>query len=64
MSERHYMTIADVRRMADFAHARTLAQRGFVAMAREVLARHGEQLPQIVVEVGVGVTKHRGPPER
>jgi len=57
--DRRYMTIADIRRMADFARARSLAQRGLAAAARSVVAQYGDDVPQIVAEIGVDVPQRR-----
>jgi hypothetical protein len=58
MSERGYATVEDIRRLADFAHAATLAQRGQVAMAREIMARYSIcDRPQIIAEVGIDVLR-------
>jgi hypothetical protein len=58
MSERGYATVEDIRRLADFAHAATLAQRGQVAMAREIMARYAvADRPQIIADIGVGIPR-------
>lgn len=60
MRDRHLLTVEHVRRMADFARARTLAQRGLSAMAREIMRAYApEEQPQIVAEVGVDVPRPR-----
>lgn len=60
-SGRGVKTAYDIVREADVAQARTLAQEGFVAMAREILARYpAEELPQCVVEVSVTTPRRVG----
>jgi len=57
MSKNH-KTAYEIVRAADVARARSLAEQGLVAMAREILANYpGEELPQCVVEVGVDVPR-------
>lgn len=51
-------TAYEIVRAADVARARSLAARGLVEMAREILRSYpGEELPQCVIEVGAYVPR-------
>lgn len=60
MRDRRFVTVEDIRRLADFSRARTLAERGLSAMAREIVRQYDpDEQPQIVAEIGVAVPRRR-----